>query len=120
MFTQDALFSKSLGNTAFMIIGVPLGMALSLGIALLLHVEVRGVAVWRTFFFLPSIVPAVASSILWIWILNPNVGLMNGGARGVWHTRAELAARRTHEQARLDLDGAVERRRRHDHLAGGS
>ena len=78
MFTQDALFWKSLGNTAFMVIGVPLGMALSLGIALLLDVKVRGVAVWRTFFFLPSIVPAVASSILWIWILNPNVGLMNG------------------------------------------
>ena len=77
MFTQDALFWKSIWNTAFMIIGIPLGMALSLGIALLLNLEVRGVAVWRTFFFLPSIVPAVASSILWIWIFNPNVGLLN-------------------------------------------
>jgi ABC-type sugar transport system permease subunit/ABC-type glycerol-3-phosphate transport system substrate-binding protein len=77
MFTQDALFWKSIWNTAFMIIGIPLGMALSLAIALLLNLEVRGVAVWRTFFFLPSIVPAVASSILWIWIFNPNVGLMN-------------------------------------------
>ena len=60
-----------------MIIGIPLGMALGLGIALLLNVEVRGVAVWRTFFFVPSIVPVVASSLLWIWILNPNVGLIN-------------------------------------------
>jgi multiple sugar transport system permease protein len=77
MFTQDALFWKSIGNTGFMIVGIPLGMALSLGIALLLNLEVRGVAVWRTLFYLPSIVPAVASSILWIWIFNPNVGLAN-------------------------------------------
>ncbi len=77
MFTQDALFWKSIGNTGFMIIGIPLGMALSLGIAMLLNLEVRGVALWRTFFYLPSIVPAVASSILWIWIFNPNVGLAN-------------------------------------------
>ena len=59
------------GNTLYMVIGIPLGMALSLGIALLLNLEIRGVAVWRTFFYLPSIVPAVASSILWIWIFNP-------------------------------------------------
>jgi ABC-type sugar transport system permease subunit/ABC-type glycerol-3-phosphate transport system substrate-binding protein len=77
MFTQDALFWKSIWNTTFMIVGIPLGMALGLGIALLLNLEVRGVAVWRTFFFLPSIVPVVASSLLWIWILNPNVGLLN-------------------------------------------
>ena len=77
MFTSDQLFWKSVGNTAYMIIGIPLGMALSLGIALLLNLEIRGVAVWRTFFYLPSIVPAVAASILWIWILNPNAGLMN-------------------------------------------
>lgn len=77
MFTKDALFWKSLWNTIYMIIGIPLGMALSLGIALLLNLKVRGVAVWRTFFYLPSIVPAVASSILWIWIFNPSVGLLN-------------------------------------------
>lgn len=77
MFTKDALFWKSLWNTIYMIIGIPLGMALSLGIALLLNLKVRGVAVWRTFFYLPSIVPAVASSILWIWIFNPSMGLLN-------------------------------------------
>ena len=77
MFTGDRLFWKSVGNTAYMIIGIPLGMALSLGIALLLNLEIRGVAVWRTFFYLPSIVPAVAASILWLWIFNPNAGLLN-------------------------------------------
>jgi len=77
MFTKDPLFWKSLWNTLYMVVGVPLGMAVSLGIALLLNLKVRGVAVWRTFFYLPSIVPAVASSLLWIWIFNPNGGLLN-------------------------------------------
>ena len=77
MFTRDALFWKSIWNTVFMIIGIPLGMALSLVMAMLLNVEVRGVALWRTLFYLPSIMPAVASSILWIWIFNPNLGLLN-------------------------------------------
>jgi multiple sugar transport system permease protein len=61
-----------------MVIGIPLGLGLGLGIALLMNLKVRGVAVWRTFFYLPSIVPMVASSILWIWIFNPNSGLING------------------------------------------
>ena len=77
MFTRDPLFWKTIGNTVFMIIGIPLGMALSLAIALLLNLEVRGVAAWRTCFYLPSIVPVVASSILWIWIFNPRIGLLN-------------------------------------------
>ncbi len=77
MFTKDPLFWKSMWNTLFMVIGIPLGMALSLGIAILLNLKVRGVAVWRTAFYLPAIVPAVASSILWIWIFNPQAGLLN-------------------------------------------
>ncbi len=77
MFAHDPLFWKSMGNTLYMVIGVPLGMALSLGMALLLNQKIRGIAVWRTMFYLPSIVPAVASSILWLWILNPNAGLLN-------------------------------------------
>ncbi len=82
-FTKDALFWKSVWNTLYMVIGIPLGMALSLGIALLLNLKVRGIAVWRTFFYLPSIVPAVASSILWIWIFNPSTGLLNNALMSI-------------------------------------
>ena len=82
-FTKDALFWKSMWNTIYMVMGIPLGMALSLGIALLLNLKVRGIAVWRTFFFLPSIVPAVASSILWIWIFNPSSGLLNNALASI-------------------------------------
>jgi multiple sugar transport system permease protein len=82
-FTKDQLFWKSMWNTIYMVIGIPLGMALSLGIALLLNLKIRGIAVWRTFFYLPSIVPAVASSILWIWIFNPNSGLLNNALASI-------------------------------------
>ena len=77
LFAEDPLFLVSLKNTVYMVIGIPLGMAVSLGLALLLNLKIRGIAVWRTLFYLPSIVPAVAASILWIWILNPNAGLLN-------------------------------------------
>jgi multiple sugar transport system permease protein len=77
MFQSDPLFWKSLSNTLYMVLGIPLGMGLSLGIAMLLNLKIGGVAMWRTFFYLPSIVPAVASSILWIWIFNPSAGLLN-------------------------------------------
>ena len=60
-----------------MVMGVPLGMLVGLGIALLLNLKIRGIAVWRTLFYLPSIVPVVAASILWIWIFNPESGLLN-------------------------------------------
>ncbi len=77
LFTNDQLFYLSLWNTIYMALGVPLGMAVSLGIALLLNWEVRGMAVYRTMFYLPAIVPAVAASILWRWIFNPEEGVLN-------------------------------------------
>jgi multiple sugar transport system permease protein/multiple sugar transport system substrate-binding protein len=77
MLTKDPLFYKSLGNTCFMALGLPLGMAVGLGIAMLLSYEIRGMAVYRTFFYLPAIMPAVAASILWIWVFNPEQGILN-------------------------------------------
>ena len=77
MVFHDDLFYLSLWNTAYMAIGIPLGMAVSLGIAVLLNYEVRGMAVYRTFFYLPAIMPAVAASILWLWIFNPQEGVLN-------------------------------------------
>ncbi len=77
MLFEDELFWKSLWNTVFMVVGIPIGLAMGLGMALLLTQKVRGVAVWRTLFYLPSIVPMVAASILWIWIFNPQSGMLN-------------------------------------------
>ncbi len=53
-------------------------MFVALGIALLLNTKgLRGIGIFRTIFFLPVIIPAVAASILWIWLLNPPNGLVN-------------------------------------------
>lgn len=78
LFTEDPIFWKSLWNTMyFTVFSVPLGLALSIGLALMLNQKVRGQAVYRTVFFLPSIVPVVASGVLWLWVLNPQNGLIN-------------------------------------------
>ena len=74
---SDPLFYKSLYNTAFMALGVPLGILVGLGLALLLDTRVRGLSTYRTLFYLPAIVPAVAASILWLWVFHPTGGLMN-------------------------------------------
>jgi ABC-type sugar transport system permease subunit/ABC-type glycerol-3-phosphate transport system substrate-binding protein len=81
---------KSLTNTFYIaVIGIPLGICTSLAIAMLLNAKVSGMSLYRTFFYMPSIVPIVASSVLWLWILNgdPNRGLLNAGWKatlGVW------------------------------------
>ena len=77
MFCDDRLFALSLWNTGFMLIGIPLGMVFGLGVALLLDAKVRGMSIYRTLFYLPSIVPGVASALLWILIFNPNSGILN-------------------------------------------
>jgi multiple sugar transport system permease protein len=81
---HDELFWKSLANTAYYaVIAVPLGVAVALGLAMLLNLKVRGQALYRTFFFVPSIVPLVASSVLWIWLFNPQNGAMNALLRPI-------------------------------------
>ena len=81
LMTQDRpLVLKSLGNAAYLAaVGIPLGMVTSLTMALLLNTKVRGQQWYRTFFYMPSIVPVVATSVLWEFILNSdaNRGLVN-------------------------------------------
>lgn len=90
LFFADGMFWYSLANTLYMLIAVPLGMVVGLGIAMLLNTEVRGVRVYRTIFYLPAIVPLVASSILWIWVLNPENGLLNNLLRMIGVTSPPL------------------------------
>lgn len=78
LFFEDEVFWKALYNTCyFTVFSVPLSLVFSLGLALLLNQKVPGISVFRTLFFLPSIVPIVASSVLWLWVLNPDSGLIN-------------------------------------------
>jgi multiple sugar transport system permease protein len=81
---DDPLFWKSLWVTIrYALVAVPLTTVVAIGLALLLNVEVRGQAIFRTIFFLPSIVPSVATSVLFMWLLNPELGLVNGLLRAV-------------------------------------
>jgi multiple sugar transport system permease protein len=76
--TEDPLFYISLGNTLYYAaIAVPAGIVLALGLALLLNTKVRGLAFYRTFFYVPSVVPIVAGAVLWVWLLSPQEGAVN-------------------------------------------
>ena len=80
----DELFWTSLWNTLyFAAFSVPLGIIVAFLLALLLNVKVRGMTVYRTIFYIPSIVPMVASSVLWIWLFNPQYGAVNALLRHV-------------------------------------
>ncbi|MEV0617722.1 sugar ABC transporter permease [Nonomuraea sp. NPDC050404] len=75
---EDELFWKSLSATTYYTLGaVPLVLIVSFAVAMLLNQRVRGLAVWRTIFYLPTLVPAIANVVLWIWIFNPDFGLLN-------------------------------------------
>lgn len=74
----DPLFWQSLKVTfQYAIIALPLGLVLSLGLAVLLNQKVRGISFWRTIYYLPAVVSGVAVAVLWSWILNPEFGLLN-------------------------------------------
>ena len=74
----DPLFWLSLRNTLFMVVvGIPLNLATAFGLANLLNARLRGVAVFRTAVYLPTLMPAVAGTLLWMWLLNPVYGLIN-------------------------------------------
>lgn len=78
LFHGDPLFWTSIGNTIYYtVFTVPLSMVVALLIALLLNQPVRGVRVFRTIFYLPAVTSSVAVVLLWGWLLNPNVGLVN-------------------------------------------
>jgi len=75
---QDEKFYLSLYNTVYMsLFGLFPHLAFALVMALLLNTNVRGQSLYRTIYFLPTLVPAVASSLLWMWLLNPQYGLVN-------------------------------------------
>jgi multiple sugar transport system permease protein len=78
MFTGDPLFWKAVSNTVyFTVISVPLSLATALALALLLNRRARGIGLYRTAFYLPSLVPIVATTLIWMMLLTPRTGLLN-------------------------------------------
>lgn len=75
---KDNKFYLSIKNTAYMaFLGLPIGLTTALLIALMLNMKIRGMSIFRTVYYMPTIVPMVASAMLFIWILNPEYGLIN-------------------------------------------
>ncbi len=78
MFTNDPNFWASVRVTlSYAMFAVPVGIILSLLIALLLNQKIPGTAIWRTIYYLPSVVSGVAISLLWVWIFHSQFGLIN-------------------------------------------
>lgn len=77
---HDPIFHKVLANTlVYAALAIPLGTVLAVLLATLLNQPVRGQAVFRTCIFIPTIVPIVATAVVWLWMLNPQFGLINQG-----------------------------------------
>lgn len=78
MLVRDKYWIKSVGVTLnYTFLFIPLSLTIAYGIALLMSQNVRGISIYRTMWYLPSLVPGVASAVVWRWALNPNFGPIN-------------------------------------------
>ncbi|MFB9273860.1 carbohydrate ABC transporter permease [Cohnella cellulosilytica] len=74
---QDELFRTALVNTAYYtLIALPFGLALALSVALALN-KVAGRMIYRVIYYMPGITSTVVVAIVWLWVLNPDFGLIN-------------------------------------------
>lgn len=81
---QDDVFLLSMKNTVWYMVGaVPLTTVVAIGLAMLLNTKVKGMAIYRTMFFMPSLVPMVALGTLFLWIFNGDYGLLNNGLKSI-------------------------------------
>lgn len=80
----DPVFHKVLWNTlVFSVLSIPITTALAIGLAVLVNQPIRGQAFFRACIFVPTIVPLVAAGIVWMWLLNPEFGIVNATLRGL-------------------------------------
>lgn len=98
LFTKDGDFVAAVNNTVyFAVVSIPLAIVLAFGLALMLNAKIRGQVVYRTIYFLPTLVPEVALALVWIFIFTPHNGLIAApfrafGSRGpCWLTCAAWA-----------------------------
>lgn len=78
LFTKEKYFWQAVKVTVtYAVTQVPLGIIGSFILALFLNQRVKGIPFFRTCFYMPTVVPAVASAVLWGWLLNPDYGLVN-------------------------------------------
>lgn len=74
----DPVFWQTIENTLiYAAMAIPAGIIFAFGLALLLNSKVHGLAIWRTIYFLPNVLPTIAVSIVWLWVFNPLYGPIN-------------------------------------------
>ena len=79
---NDPLFYKSLSNTLFFaFVATPINLIIALGLAILINQKFIGRGIARTIFFMPSVIPMVASTMIWIWMFDPTYGFINNGLK---------------------------------------
>jgi multiple sugar transport system permease protein len=84
MLFDDDLVGQALKVTVLYCLGaIPLGVIVAFLLALLLNLPIRGVAAYRTVYYLPSVISGVPVALLFIWILNPEFGVVNNALRAV-------------------------------------
>lgn len=78
MFFRDPLFWQALKVTvSFVVISLPLKLILGLLLALLLNLKIPGMNFFRTVFYIPAVISGVAVALMWIWLLQPDTGVVN-------------------------------------------
>ncbi|NPV81570.1 MAG: sugar ABC transporter permease [Firmicutes bacterium] len=88
---HDPLFWQALKVTSlYSLFSVPLGIIVSLIVALLLNQKVYGLALFRTIYYSPSVVSGVAVSLLWMWIFNPEFGILNYILHKLFHIQGPM------------------------------
>ncbi|MCI0394969.1 MAG: sugar ABC transporter permease [Chloroflexi bacterium] len=80
---DDPIVWQAMGNTAFLLLGIPISMAIALFLASMMNQPVPGSHVFRVIYYMPTVLTIAALSLLWLWVLNPDYGLFNNGLRSL-------------------------------------
>ena len=91
MFFSDPLYWKSMSNTLyFAVFAVPVGILVGATSAVMLNANVPFQKMWRTIFFLPKVLTGVSVIMLWLWVFNPQDGILNNGLRAIGFEQVPL------------------------------
>lgn len=78
MFTRDPLFWQALKVTSlYVLMSLPLKLVFGLGLSLLLNLKLHGMNLFRTIFYIPAVISGVAVALMWMWLLQPDTGVIN-------------------------------------------
>ena len=80
---DDPIVWKAMGNTAFLLLGIPISLAFAVFLASLMNQPIPGNQSFRVIYYMPTVLPIAALALLWLWVLNPDYGLFNNSLRAI-------------------------------------